>query len=177
MTLAGTEVLLESYGVPADLYTGTVADLGRYLEAGHDVMVFVDSSEIWYGSDDDATAGDRGTDHFLLVTGIDLENGVAYLSDPGNPAGGGPVVSLSVPEDAWADGVPPNQMLVTSAPAPGGAVGEPWAASLADPTAPGEVPDAFTADAPPGTVATTSEGFVVLPIVLGEAVVDARVWR
>jgi hypothetical protein len=112
MTVDNALVLLEAAGVPADLVVGDMGSLTEALEEGRGVMLFVDSGEIWHGEEGSA----NGTDHALVVTGIDTENGVAYLSDPGHPDGNMMQVPLSVLEDAWEDGG--FTMIVCDEPAP-----------------------------------------------------------
>ena len=102
MYVQDVATLLTEYGAPAHVETGTVDSLRTYLDQGRDIILFVDSSEVWYGMDDDGTAGDR-QDHFLVITEIDDERGVATLNDPGIPNGVGREVSLTVIEDAWQD--------------------------------------------------------------------------
>lgn len=102
MVVQDVATLLTEYGAPSHVETGTLDSLRTYLDQGRDIILFVDSSEVWYGVDDDGTAGDR-QDHFLVITEIDDERGVATLNDPGIPNGVAREVSLSVIEDAWQD--------------------------------------------------------------------------
>jgi hypothetical protein len=73
----------------------------------------VNSSDIW------GLEGPRGLDHALVIREIDLGQGVAVLSDPGNPEGNGWTVPLEVLENAWAEG--DNTMIIAEQPAPAGA--------------------------------------------------------
>jgi hypothetical protein len=50
-------------------------------------------------------------DHALVLTGIDVANGTAVLSDPGSPTGNLETVPLETLLDAWADSG--NAMVVT----------------------------------------------------------------
>jgi Peptidase_C39 like family len=100
MYVQDVATLLTEYGAPSHVETGTLDSLRTYLDHGRDIILFVDSSEVWQGIDDDGTAGDR-QDHFLVITEIDDERGVATLNDPGIPNGVGREVSLTVIEDAW----------------------------------------------------------------------------
>jgi hypothetical protein len=99
MTPENALTLLESSGVPAELQVGTVGDLAQYLDEGRRVLLFVDSGEIWHGE----AVEDNTMDHAVVLTGIDVERGVAILSDPGTPDGNQEEVPLDVFEDAWAD--------------------------------------------------------------------------
>jgi hypothetical protein len=100
MTAAQVEALIESYGVSASQYTGTVEILAQYLDAGHSIVAFIDSSELQTGNDD--ALGVRA-DHYVEVTGVDLVNGIVYLNDPGQPSGAGMAVDLWTFADAWQD--------------------------------------------------------------------------
>lgn len=113
MTVEGALFLMEQAGVPASLVMSANIDLlESYVDAGHGVVLFVNSSDIWYGEE-----GAGAADHALVVTDIDQEAGVAVLSDPGTPEGNALTVPLEVLEDAWVDG--DHSMLVAESPAPG----------------------------------------------------------
>jgi hypothetical protein len=99
MTPENSLTLLESAGVPAELQLGTTDDLLQYLGEGRRILLFVDSGEIWDGEQ----VEDDRFDHAVVLTGIDVERGVAILSDPGSPDGNLEEVPLAVFEDAWAD--------------------------------------------------------------------------
>ena len=99
--------LLESVGIDAELRTSDLAGLATALEQGYAVMVAVDSGEIWYGE----TTEDNTMDHALLVAGIDMENGIVYLSDTGTDVGNMLAVPLDTFLDSWQDSG--NTMVVT----------------------------------------------------------------
>lgn len=100
ITLDGAHRMLVAAGVPvSDPMAGSPGALIAYLEQGHRVLLAVDSGEYWYGED----VEDDAADHAVVVTGIDLERGVAILSDPGHPDGDQMEVDLTVFVDAWAD--------------------------------------------------------------------------
>lgn len=99
MSMDGAEELLEAAGVPAEQEAGDTSSLLGWLEEGRGVMVAVDSGELWYGEQAEGDAAD----HAVLVTGVDTERGVVYLSDPGHPDGDAVEYPLSQFEDAWAD--------------------------------------------------------------------------
>ncbi|RZU54149.1 hypothetical protein EV385_6088 [Krasilnikovia cinnamomea] len=113
MGVGGAQKLLEDAGVPAGIEAGIgIETLEDYLAQGRRVMLAVDSDEIWYGREDEATA-----DHAVVLTGIDTARGVAVLSDPGTPDGNMLEVPLTVLADAWEDSG--NTALVCDEP-PGG---------------------------------------------------------
>ena len=163
MTAEGALTLLEAAGVPASLETqAEVGTLVEYLDAGHNVMLFMDSGEYWYGEDIE----DNRMDHAVVLTGIDLERGVAILSDPGTPDGNSLEVPLDVFTDAWADSG--NTLLVSDQPAPDDAAPTGTAAALAG----GDDARDGIAHAVDWLV---DRPWVLLPVVLGAAsVVAAR---
>jgi hypothetical protein len=113
LTTPGTLELLEATGVPATVITGDGIDtLAGYLDAGHGVMVAVDSGEIWTGEAQE----DDAADHMVVVAGIDVDRGVVLLSDPGSPEGDLEEVPIETFLDAWADA--DNEMIVCDEPAP-----------------------------------------------------------
>ncbi|GAA0463662.1 hypothetical protein Aca07nite_59810 [Actinoplanes capillaceus] len=99
MGIEGAHALLEDAGVPAEIQIGIgVEALAGYLAEGRRVMLAVDGDEIWYGREDEI-----GADHAVVLTGIDVDRGVAILSDPGIGVGNRMEVPLDVLADAWAD--------------------------------------------------------------------------
>ncbi|CPR05437.1 Papain-like cysteine protease AvrRpt2 [Mycobacterium bohemicum DSM 44277] len=77
-------VLLDHYGIKSTMtysahpdQTGLPA-LERYLADDRKVIAWVNSAVIWKTSDQRTKA-----DHFLVVTGIDTNNDVVHLNDPG----------------------------------------------------------------------------------------------
>lgn len=112
MTLYNAELLLEhATGINADLiFDGELEDLARYLANGHDVMIFVDAFEYWTGGNTDDLF------HAAVITGIDFEQGVVYISDPGVKSGWLLEVPIEVFDAAWED--TGSSMLVMSEPAP-----------------------------------------------------------
>jgi hypothetical protein len=163
MTVEQPADLLESFGVPATVQTGTVDGLDELLDQGYNAIVAIDSSEIWTGD------GTGAADHAVVVSSI--EDGMVYLEDPGTPDGRLEPVPVDVFEQAWsASG---DQMVLTENPDTG------------DPS-PEAGPDVFV---PPSTGDTdeesdtsglgaavgSSRGTVLVPVVLaGEAV---RAWH
>ena len=93
--------LLESHGIEVNRFTdANVFTLQNELCQGHQVIVSVDSNELWYGLDVQDAA-----DHALIVSNIDttdVVNPKVVLTDPGT----GYVQSYSWHHfaDAWEDG-------------------------------------------------------------------------
>ncbi|MDD7940856.1 C39 family peptidase [Actinomycetospora lutea] len=171
MTSSDAEALLESYGIPATTTHGSLKDLESLLDADRDIIAYVDSDEVWYGTDDDGSDGGADANHAVVVTGIDDEN--VYLADPGDPSGAISVVPRATFEDAWDDSG--REMLVTDTAPPRS---EPAGNA---PTH--EVPGSSTSGAPPADgaagkpgaggmlLSTTSTGVVLLPVVLRDVAV------
>lgn len=103
MYATGAVAVLESVGIPAELAYGDLDLLLSKLEAGDGVIVSVDADEIWYAVDDDSSSTDVGSDHMVVVTAIDTENGLVYLSDSGTPDGNMETIPLDQFLDAWDD--------------------------------------------------------------------------
>jgi hypothetical protein len=135
MTQEGALRLLEAAGVPADLVYANTTSVEGYLAEGRGVMAFVDSGELWYGED----VEDDTVDHAVLVTGVDTERGVVYLSDPGDPNGKAREYPLALFEDAWADGG--GQAVICDLPASDDAPSTPADSGLEEPTT--DATDAF----------------------------------
>lgn len=190
MTSPDAESLLESYGIPATTTHGSLKDLEFLLDQDRDIIAYVDSDELWYGQDDDASDGGGDANHAVVVTGIDDEN--VYLSDPGDPTGAIEVVPRSVFEDAWSDSdhemlvtdtAPPHSHPATNAPEYAipaeGAPARPTNAAPADPSLAGEAtgkpapgPLGASQEAPSGALLSAgSSGVVLLPIVLRDVAV------
>jgi hypothetical protein len=113
MNDAGIITLAESFGLDVNLRYGDIEDLANYLGAGHAITVGIDADEVWYGEDDETDSG-MGGNHQVVVTGIDLTNGVVYLNDSGTPDGQASAIPLDQFADAWADCS--NSMIVTDLP-------------------------------------------------------------
>lgn len=82
--MADQVVLLDHYGIKSVMTyaahpeeTGLPA-LERYLAHNRKIIAWVNSAVIWNTSDQRTKA-----DHFLVVTGIDTNNEVVHLNDPG----------------------------------------------------------------------------------------------
>ncbi|VEG42582.1 Papain-like cysteine protease AvrRpt2 [Mycolicibacterium flavescens] len=102
-------LLLKHYGVNATatdddlaaqtgLATGIPA-LITYLDSGRRLIAGVNSETIW--AEDGSHTDD---DHSVVVSGVDPEAGIVYLSDSGSEDGDGEQVPIDVFEKAWAPG-------------------------------------------------------------------------
>ena len=117
--------LLEQNGIPATVETGTMDDLATALEEGRGVMLYVDSGEYWDPEQeerDEAMGRDQGGDHCVVISEIDTDKGVVYLSDPGHPDGDRMEVPLDEFEEAWGEA--DNTMIVCDEPSPNAGVSE-----------------------------------------------------
>ena len=101
MTLESTVKLMDMYGIDSHIEVGNIDTLIKHLDVGHKIMLPIDSSEIWYGTDIKDTP-----DHAIWLVGIDNtdpQNPIAIINDSGDPNGTGREIPLSQLEDAWAD--------------------------------------------------------------------------
>ncbi len=74
-------VLLKHYGITAATSDGAADGLGGLehdLASGSKVIAYVNSALIWDTADQRSAA-----DHFVVVTGIDANNNIVHLNDPG----------------------------------------------------------------------------------------------
>ncbi|CAN5734956.1 hypothetical protein BH20ACT4_BH20ACT4_04070 [soil metagenome] len=180
MTVEATEQLLDDLGVPSTTSSGDIVQLETFLREGRSVLVPVDSSEAWTGEDDDRY-GDVGSDHMLVVTGIDQSDGVVYMNDPGQPDGAARMVPLDTFVDAWEDGG--NTMIVTdTAPATNDAevATDAWAIEIVDPVDPATAepigPMVQPDEASAVLCGPACTGVVILPMTMsGEAFARAAV--
>jgi hypothetical protein len=106
MGVDGISGVLTQLGIPSHIATGSIPALTDALANGHSVIAAVDAEKIWGQTPDPNRA-----DHAVEVTGIDAQDGVVFLNDPGIPGGEAEQVPLSVFESAWADSG--HQMVVT----------------------------------------------------------------
>lgn len=94
--------LLEDFDVDAKLESGEVDDLRAALDAGRNVIVGLDATDLYAGGGGFTDPGMQ-TGHAVVITGIDDNTGTVYINDPGFPDGAGVQISLAAFEDAWAD--------------------------------------------------------------------------
>lgn len=101
MSIEGIQNILEKHGVDTHVGHGDINDLKQELDAGHKIIIPVDSGEIW-GTDSrwEDWLGERA-DHAVVITGI--VGDTVYLNDPGHPDGQAMEVSLYKFKDAWND--------------------------------------------------------------------------
>lgn len=99
--------ILEAYGLNVEKSVGNdLEDLESALANGGEVIVGVDSGEIWYGEDDDLFLPGNDADHAVQVIGIDRsdpDNPMVILNDPGCSNGCGAMVPADLFMDAWED--------------------------------------------------------------------------
>ncbi|WP_020109921.1 C39 family peptidase [Nocardia sp. 348MFTsu5.1] len=123
MSIYAAADLLEQNGIPATVETGTMSDLSTALDEGRGVLLYVDSGEYWDPEQeevDEARGRDQGGDHCVVVSEIDYDKGVVYLSDPGHPDGDRMEVPLDEFEEAWGDA--DNTMIVCDESSPNSGV-------------------------------------------------------
>lgn len=95
-SVADIPTLLAHYGVDAvitdeDHATATgvatgMAALEQYLGSGHAVIVSINAEMIWgQPVEETDSAGNPRSDHAVVVTGVDTENGIVHLNDSGTP--------------------------------------------------------------------------------------------
>jgi hypothetical protein len=108
--------LLRHYGIPATatddnlagqtgLPTGIPA-LVNYLDQDRRLIVGVNANRIWAEE-----GGYTDDNHSVVVSGLDPEAGIVYLSDSGTEDGDGEQVPIDVFEAAWATGA--HDLIVT----------------------------------------------------------------
>ncbi|MEV8143947.1 hypothetical protein [Specibacter sp. NPDC078709] len=110
VTMDGGVAILNEAGVPARLDFGDLDTLSQDLTAGYNIIVAIDSGEIWSGE----AAEDNAADHAVVVTGINYERGTVILSDPGTPGGNFEEVPIDLFMNAWSDS--DNAMIVCDTP-------------------------------------------------------------
>jgi hypothetical protein len=119
LTIDETVEVLNTAGVPAHAETGLgVEDLAEALSSDTSIALGIDSGEVWevtQGGPAEAVE-DNSPDHIVLLTGLDLEAGVAYINDTGVDNGAAVAVPIDVLMDAWADSG--NSAVVCDQPAP-----------------------------------------------------------
>lgn len=100
--------ILEYMGLDVERSTGnSISDIEQCLQDGGQVIVSVDSSEIWTGENNDFFAPGIGADHAIQVIGIDRSDPadpMVIVNDSGAANGCGALVPLDTFVDAWEDG-------------------------------------------------------------------------
>jgi hypothetical protein len=93
------QTVLDHYGITSFQVQGDLGSLESWLGSGRDVILAVDGDRIW----NDLPGGHEGNqaNHAVVLTGIDLKTGMAYLNDPGTKGGKEEVVPISELMAAW----------------------------------------------------------------------------
>lgn len=112
MSIEGGLALLDHYDVDASVETGSLDDLRAMLDADRPVIIGLDSDDL-YGQGDAPFSDDFVAGHAVVITGIDDEQGLVYINDPGFPDGAGVAIPIEQFEDAWTDA--DHQMIVADA--------------------------------------------------------------
>ena len=112
MSIEGGVQLLEHWDVDASVETGSMDDLRAMLDADKPVIIGLDSDDL-YGQGDAPFADDFVAGHAVVITGIDDEQGLVYINDPGFPDGAGVAIPIEQFEDAWTDA--DHQMIAVEA--------------------------------------------------------------
>lgn len=113
-TTLNMDKLLEYYGVDHQMsFDSDIDSLENALNDGKNVIVGVDSGQIWYGDENNIFSPETNADHAVQVIGIDRTNPkcpMVVLNDSGTPDGCGELVPLDIFENAWNAG--DSQMIV-----------------------------------------------------------------
>ena len=112
-TLATVGATLAHGGIPSHtVMDATIDNVIAELQAGHKVVLPVDSSELWDQSffgemwDWMTDLGGGNADHVVWITDIDMtdpDNPIVTINDTGHPDGQSAQYSLNELRDAWAD--------------------------------------------------------------------------
>ncbi|HEX4428011.1 MAG TPA: hypothetical protein VHZ96_01945 [Frankiaceae bacterium] len=200
LTMEQSQEALQSLGVPCHLENAPAgneqATLEQYLSSGHSVILAVNASPIWYGSETfDNPSG--GEDHALVVSAIDPHTGEVTLSDPGTPDGNEEHVSWATFQDAWsasdfkmivtddAAGGPDHSTAANAVTSLQSGGDTPPAPPAADPVSPAIQPAVVTPAQPtmPTVPHIAGQGFphipgpILLPITFGAAAAAAAALR
>lgn len=84
----------------------TMSDIEQCLASGGQVIVGVDSGELWSGENEEMFGPGMDADHAIQVTGIDYSNPaepMVIINDPGASNGGGAMIPINEFVDAWED--------------------------------------------------------------------------
>lgn len=175
MTSTAIVTMFDAYGIEAHVENGTMQTLSTYLEADRDIILAVDSSEVWGWaeqgvdvSDGTGVATADKSDHFLVITEINYDTGMATINDPGMGeaygfaagTGHGYQIPISLLDDAWADS---GRHMVVTDPIPVTAGGAELGAAAAT------GPDTSAASA----LDAFHPGLVLLPVEVGRRVAQA----
>lgn len=99
--------ILEHMGLNVNRSEGNdISDIEECLENGGQVIIGVDSDELWFGENDDVFGPGMDADHAVQVIGIDRsdpDEPMVILNDSGVANGCGAMVPLDLFMDAWED--------------------------------------------------------------------------
>lgn len=113
-TTLNMDKLLEYYGVDHQMsFDNDIDSLENALNDGKNVIVGVDSGQIWYGDKNNIFSPETHADHAVQVIGIDRTDPrcpMVVLNDSGTPNGCGELVPLDIFENAWNAG--DSQMII-----------------------------------------------------------------
>lgn len=113
-TILNMGKLLEYYGVDYQMsFDNDIESLENALKDGKNIIVGVDSGQIWYGDENNIFSPETRADHAVQVIGIDRTDPacpMVVLNDSGTPNGCGELVPLDVFENAWNAG--DSQMII-----------------------------------------------------------------
>lgn len=113
-TTLNMDKLLEYYGVDHQMsFDNDIDSLENALNDGKNVIVGVDSGQIWYGDENNIFSPETNADHAVQVIGIDRTDPgcpMVVLNDSGTPNGCGELVPLDIFENAWNAG--DSQMII-----------------------------------------------------------------
>jgi hypothetical protein len=104
---ADLPIVLGHYGVSAKYVDGSNLQALEQALNDHAVIVTLNSEMIW-----DAPGDRSQSDHAVVVTGVDTDNGIVHLNDSGPDDGADEQVSIDTFTAAWATGG--NEMVVTT---------------------------------------------------------------
>ena len=113
-TTLNMDKLLEYYKVDHQMsFDNDIDSLEKALNDGKNVIVGVDSGQIWYGDENNIFSPETNADHAVQVIGIDRTDPgcpMVVLNDSGTPNGRGELVPLDIFENAWNAG--DSQMII-----------------------------------------------------------------
>jgi hypothetical protein len=165
MSLQQAQKILAGFDIPSHLQDSAspqqaTGELEHYLEQGRSIVLSVNASPIWYGTETSAQNTEGQADHALVVTAINTQTGEVTLSDPGSPNGNEEQVPYDTFMEAWA--ASHYQMLVSNDTAEG--ADRQAAATVVQDMEGGGGPSVLSDI---GTGFGEAVGFVLLPVVLG----------
>jgi predicted double-glycine peptidase len=173
MTVTQTEQLVESFGIPAEVFTPASAEeawssMQGLIDQNYGIVAFIDSSEVWERADDPAT-DTTPMDHAVTIAAYD--DNYVYLNDPGIDGGKLEAVPREQFEQAWSDSgyamvVPDMQGPTSTVAAETGVGAEPGVSFT------GQMPNYFEAEQQfLADVVTEQAGIAILAVVIPAAAI------